>query len=696
MNKRQQLVNKLKSDIEENCRENLENYYGDIILVYEDIDEYLDCLDNIYDKISLAQWANNHKKVEELMKQVKLPPEQEEKYLILREKNIEINETINFEILSPRYEFLGNMLDMITTDIEVQAQIISLSDEMLEIFKILYQRINELTDYAPPYITNILRKISDVPLEGRNVNNYHYYDELNKDIERLVKEGYKFTNQELDTLLFLYNSNTQFTVRNMEEVINFGNPNTQDQQETDSIIEKERIKENKNIDNIKFALLVKTYGIGINTAKELIRKYDLTSLELTEENKDLFEMYKAILQIVNENNPDILISVYDKFSKEMNPKFDFRRTMTFENALRKEFAKSLNNSVFKTEEQEYKLVDGIKVYDAGIDFKMIVTAIGAYQGKFQDQDNYSEYWNSSYIRSHGNCCSLIGNNNLSMAKVKNVILGFSTMSDNMLLLSGDKDLDSTPDSRKFNPTETSTKNIFTSADNLLDSTRGEYNELVYERRDLSSNPKFYKKNPDYIVYVEEYEDIEDYIELYREVNEEEKVQYLLKQKEKQEKMWKETLKAAKDFGIPIVKINREKCAKNESQKIENMMLEFEKTKNPELISKIITQFHNNRFGNKEGHSLIIKLYFSKPIMEKYLERIDNAILKIDDEQERLKVINAYKKSIETEHKKIDYYRYIADTKRLSAIDFEKTLKVINALQEFTNLGDIQTSPKKGK
>ena len=33
--------------------------------------------------------------------------------------------------------------------------------------------------------------------------------------------------------------------------------------------------------------------------------------------------------------------------------------------------------------------------------------------------------------------------------------------------------------------------------------------------------------------------------------------------------WKESVKAAKEFNIPIVKINRERCAKSEKQKIEN-------------------------------------------------------------------------------------------------------------------------------
>ena len=67
--------------------------------------------------------------------------------------------------------------------------------------------------------------------------------------------------------------------------------------------------------------------------------------------------------------------------------------------------------------------------------------------------------------------------------------------------------------------------------------------------------------------------------------------------------------------------------------IEQMIKDFEQTQNPTLISKIITQFHNNRFGNQSSHPLIINNYFSKSIMNKYLERVDNAILKIDDELE---------------------------------------------------------------
>ena len=696
MNKRQQLISKIKHDIVQNCKENIINFYGDLLVAYYDIDEYLSQLDNIKDQISVAQWAYHYEKVNELVSKLKLTDDEQELYNHLKEKNVEIDETINFEILSPKYEFLHDMLDMITTDVKVQDQILSLSDEMLEVFKVLYKRLNETSDYTPPYISTLLDKIGYVSYEDDPKNKFHYYDELNEDIVKRVKEGYIFTNQEIDMLLYIYTNNVAFTVRNLEDVRNFGSQTTEDQLELDELINSQRNKEQKELDKIKFALLIKTYGIGLETAKSIISKYQLTKLNITEENKHLFEMYKAILQIVNEKDSDKLIRIYDAFSKELNPKLDYRRIMIFTNELRKEFAKNLNNQVYKTNNQEYTLVDGIKVYDAGIDFRMIITAVGAYQGQFKDQDNYSEYWNSPYIRSHGNCCSLIGNNNLSTATVRNIILGFSTMNENMLLLSSDRDLDSTPDTRSFNPIATKNRLIFTSGDELIDSTRGDYNELVYERRDLSSNPKFYKKNPDYIVFIEEYEDIDSYIKFYSDGKHEEQRKILLEQKEKQDRMWHETLKAAKDFGVPVVKINREKCAKSEKAKIEKMVEEFEKTKEPQYLYQIITQFQNNRFGNKEKHPLITSVYFSKKIANEYLERIDNAILSVDDPDKRMSLINTYQKVIDDEYKKVDYYRYIADTKKISGIDFNQTRNIIESLKKFTQFGEETPVSKRGK
>ena len=65
-------------------------------------------------------------------------------------------------------------------------------------------------------------------------------------------------------------------------------------------------------------------------------------------------MYAAIYQIVNEDNPDVLIELYDEFTKEMNHDFDFRRIIVFENDLRKVFAHDLNKQFFKLEGKSFE------------------------------------------------------------------------------------------------------------------------------------------------------------------------------------------------------------------------------------------------------------------------------------------------------------------------------------------------------
>ena len=142
MNKKQQLLSKVKHNIVKNCKEEIINFYGDLLMAYYDIDEYLLELEDTKDKISVAQWANHYEKVHELVNTLQLTDDELEIYNRLKEKNVEIDETINFEILSPKYAFLEDMLDMITTDTKVQDQILSLSDEMLEVFKLLYNRIS--------------------------------------------------------------------------------------------------------------------------------------------------------------------------------------------------------------------------------------------------------------------------------------------------------------------------------------------------------------------------------------------------------------------------------------------------------------------------------------------------------------------------------------------------------------------------
>ena len=64
-------------------------YYGVEIDVYIDIDNYFIQLDDIRDRIYLAQWCNNYDKVKELISNLSLSEYEKNKYLKLREKNID-------------------------------------------------------------------------------------------------------------------------------------------------------------------------------------------------------------------------------------------------------------------------------------------------------------------------------------------------------------------------------------------------------------------------------------------------------------------------------------------------------------------------------------------------------------------------------------------------------------------------------
>lgn len=694
----QDLLNEIKKEMIYSDEDSGEEYYGIQISVYKDIDKYLIRIPDVYDKIHIAQYANNYKKVNELISSLQLDEETQAKYSSLLQNNADLNETIDIRVLSPKYNFLSDMLDMIVTNRDVQEQLLSLTDEKLSIFELMYQRIGQNADYKVPYVTALLNRMGTITPYTNWKNLYYRYEQLENSIAESVEVGKELSADEIDNLIYLYTTNLIWDVNSREELHDFAKENGIFQTSLDNIIQDEQNKEEKDVNRIKNALLLKTYGIDLKSAEALCRRYNIKGIQINQDNMDIFEMYRAMLEIIGENDANILLDVYNQFSKQMEVAPNFMRTITFENAMRKAFAKNLNMSVFKCE-GNHTLENGVEMFDAGTDFKMIVTAIGAYKGDFEAQDNYKDYWNAPRIRSHGNCCSLIGNNNLSMANPKNVIFGFSTMDDNMLLLSSNRDINSTPSSRQFNiATEEGLGDNytidgkkynsigimgvgieFTNPDSLLDNTRGDYNELVYERRDLSNNPMFYKKNPDYIVYIEEYENIDDYFEQYK--DNPEMLEYLNTQRKQQEFQLEQSLKAVKDFGIPIVKINRERCAKQAIVEIEKALLDFENSLNPELLKGIICQFENNRVGNHDKHAIIRDKYFSSSIMDDYLSRIEYAISNVEDKNSRNQLLNEYYRIIIGEQKKVKDCKYYRNNGQTSGIDFEKTIDRINTMTD---------------
>lgn len=686
MNKRQEKILQLYNSADE---ADIKDYYGDSEISLN-IKDSIQQLDYVSDRITLAQMSNDFKLASQLISSSITDDQQNELYSKLKETNIDIDETINIELLSNKYSFLGNVLDSIVTDIEVQQRLVSLSDEKIELFKQLFDKVQRDVSNPIPIITKLLSRLGTSPYIHQ-FKDSNIYNNLNSALEEQLRQGIPLSELDKEKLLFLYTSNTNWSVESLEDLASFGKKDSKDMIEIEEMVNNERNSLTKNIANIQNALLWKSYGISLNEAKSIISKYKANNIKITDDNKETIKLYLSIYKIVTEKDAGKLIKIFDEFSNEKEASFNYMQPVVIESELRDMFSKELNQATYKTEEHHSKKVDGIEVYDAGTDFKIIMTSVGAYQGNLS-VDNYNEYWNSPHIRSHGNCCSLIANNNLSTAKINNVCFGFSGFEPGMLLRAGNKDLNSTIYSKDLDVSMR--QGTFMLPDDLIDATRGTYNELVYERRDLSKDGANYKKNPDYLVFFEEFdeENIETLTdEFIQNESNEEKRKILQSQK----RMWEETKKAAMDFSITnengekvplaIVKINRERCAKSEIKKIEEAFSTYLQTKDTSLLPKIITQFENNRTGNRIPHDYIRETYFSQETMQRMLSQIVDTIKRIEDKTLRWNNINAMGKLISVERKNFSNSNKQMEGQK-PGFNYEQYLQIFKEMKQLENEG----------
>ncbi len=602
---------------------------------YENVEEYFSLVDSIDEKIYLAQNLCDFELAEKLFEEYPFSKEQNEKFERLAQNNEDITKTLRPIILSSKYDFLESQIDFLAAEYGsvLQDKILGMDDKTLEIFKVLYNKVDKDTE----------DKISKIWYLTYNMAEH---GELNQDLYDKIQDEGELTEDILNKILWLYTKGGIYTsqaneiIDRIQSIDDINNINFIIKEICDKYVEDERKSDNKNIEKIKESILMTTYGMTLDEAENLLWNYDLSGVEIKEDNKRQSLMYLTLSEIYNENNPDKLIAIYDNYTKENDISIDYLRTSVFNGELKELFAKEFNKAYTQLNElTRTNNEDEIPVYDAGTNFKICMTALGAYQNNFSSQENYFTYWNSKKIIAHTNSCSLIANNNLTTAKITNICLGFSNFDEEMFLGGSNKDMASDSQYHVIAP---QLHSKLSAPEKLINSTRGEYNELVYERRDLG-NGQYYKKNPDFIVFFEEFDDIENI-----DINNPEVKQILDDQKRK----WQESLKAAKDFGVPIVKINRERCAISESEKIEENFQLYLQTHDSSLLSSIITDFENNRTGTR-GHTYLTEKYFSS-------ERIQNMLKQINESLSQLKTANQKKNNVEVLSKILQQEKKNAD------------------------------------
>lgn len=626
-----ELVSRVIKEINSNDDFVIRNYYQSCFRVCEQLEKYFEKYNvvNPIDKIFLAQYWGRFDISKYEFNNVEMDDYQKSTLKKITNVNEIWYETLNPKILSKKYAFLEEKIEFISTDIRTQELLLSLNDDELNLFKKLYLKLESETSNVIPYMCRILESVGEtITASTMSIVSYNRGEMFKKKTSQFKTLSSDLVDCDLssdilDKIIYVFtNNNIDFDISTLDELQNMDNKLLQ--YVSDSIKKYQEPNCEKNIDDLKSLILLRCYGIEFDYAKSILNRYDLSGIKIENGCQSYLSIYESIVHIVNEKNIDKLLEIYNVIDKNSDFKLNYMETALLEDGLRNIFLRQLNEETFRCN-QKFRVDDGVKIYDAGDEFKIVLTSVGAYQLEFKENINYYEYWNNKSIQSHGNCCSLVANNNLSTASIKNVCFGFTDFPEGSLLLSGPYDLNSTPTSKKINIQDYFSKLM--SIDNLINNTRSDYNELVFERRNLSKNKIEFKKNPDYIVFFEEFENVD-----YNEIDEETKLLI-----EKQKNIYENSKQAAKDFNIPLVVINREKCAKNELTKINEMVSEYADTKSPALINKIITEIENNRVGLRNPHHYLRDMYFSAEIIEKIVKKIISVTNNIENEE--LKNIN---------------------------------------------------------
>jgi len=623
-----------------NCTNHEEYFAGLSSAIWENTMPYVELCDEMCDKFSIATLCKDTAAIQELYNTTILSDYQKQKIKSMLNNNNELLLTLNPYILQEKYEFLEPYINELALDAVIQDRLLSLEDYELYILEKIVKLSRSYGVNTHSLIGNIIDNLGRSSVPGRN--NEKHLESISSLFE-LIKEcenKYTLNDEIIGNIGFIIK--TGIFPNSVEELKDF----------TSFIKEMlfKRINIDVKIDELKNDLLYALFGMDLSDSKFFVKDFDLEGLSSELElNEGVVEL-TTIKMILDCEDADKLKEIVKVIIDD--PEFEIN---LFSNSLVKEnilllFAKEFNKCKPKFTESNYlTTLDGIKLYDSGNEFYSIVKTLGAFSDDGRGQENYYEEWNNDRYRSHVNAVSLIRNDNLAFAEQDgkmHIKLGFFDFEESMFLGGGNKDINSTPDSRKMTAEIYS---LLSLPNKFINSTRQWHNELDYERKNADLQNIHFKKNPDFIILDQECEDIS---------------QLSLEEQKQFEEYKNNTIRAAKEFGnLPVLVINREKIAKNEISLIRGMLDEFKISHDMELLKNIIIKFNNNRNGCRgPQHKYIREKYFSNDFFQNLLDEIDSVLL---EEQKEY-----FYEFVKDEHKKMARCNYDRTTKDIPILPSE--------------------------
>ena len=256
-------------------------------------------------------------------------------------KNEDVLETIDFQILTPRYtQHLSiQQIACISCDKEFQAKLLALDENRYKLFL----TCNDIT----------MSNNSNWITSTNSIINALQDTKFSEITDSLIESG---DLSDLETYMHIVNSDENyFDIRTAEQLKMYQEIKSQ---VCESIIANpeneggltDTIQKMPAIDRVKFARLEQTYGISLSQAKLLCQKYafDITNTNEVVGNVDTHEFLKGITQLINAENIEELSSV------EL-PNNNYNINETFANIdtdIRRSYTEMYNNSFYQPRKED--------------------------------------------------------------------------------------------------------------------------------------------------------------------------------------------------------------------------------------------------------------------------------------------------------------------------------------------------------
>ena len=497
----------------------------------------------------------------------------------LYEKNNDAVSNIDIRILDEHYlKTLGeDKINLISCFPEVQAKILSLSEKEYEIFA------KCLNSYIERAGTDEWTTVATYWLENLQNGEYRELIDNIEDVEKVDIEKFSKILQ----LTNDFNIKTVGDIENYEEIT---------KKKCDEIM-----KNTGNLEEKKGAVLLKLFGQDMEYAKTILTRYgeDISNIGDGEE-KDFVIALQEIMDIKNE---DVLRQIYEKCEE-----VGIIDKTIIERDLKTAYGKTFNEGLYQTEIEdiigEKDLSEELRdlnanVYDAGTDFKMIITSIAPFVRN--NPENFKKDWNRPAIGSQHFCASYIRNDMIGLPPVPHLCYGFNSMKDDALMLSGTEDILSSGVSFISGSW---CKQRYCSPEKQINSTRT-YNEMDFRRIQGEK-----RKQPDYIVAFKRNGVIPNIEEIKQAV-----------------KDWNEKL--------PVVIVDVDKCLEAEKGKVKELLENYTASKSLETAKELIQKVRNNKVTDRSFCSE----------MEKQLTAIEQEIANKEQNTEKKDVVSQAKKEL---------------------------------------------------